>query len=255
MRIGICGGLDKMEAAARSGFEYLEMSVAQVAGLSEADYAALRQAHDTAPLPTPSFNCLFPGGISLLSPATRDEDITAYLKPALGRVAELGGQTVVFGSGAARRRPDSLPFDAAWRRLTEVTRLIGETAAAYGITIVIEPLNRGETNLVNSVAEGACLRASVNHPNVQLLADFYHIAREGHAPEDLSRVGGIAHAHIAALEGRRVPVREEPGFREMLHAMKETGYTGDLSVEGGTDDLYRDGPEAVRLLKRLWEET
>ena len=228
--------------------------MARVAALTGPEYEALRKAHGDAPLPTPSFNCLFPGGIALLGAETKDGDITDYLRPALERVAELGGKTVVFGSGRARTRPDGMPYDEAWQRLIRLTRLIGETAAAFGLTIVIEPLNRSETNLVNSVAEGACLRASVDHPGVQLLADFYHIARENHDPADLARVGGIAHAHIAALEGRRVPVAEESGFREMFRAMKETGYAGNLSVEGGTDDLLRDGPKAVRLLKQLWAE-
>ena len=147
-----------------------------------------------------------------------------------------------------------MPYDAAFRRLIEVTRLIGETAAQYGVTIVIEPLNRGETNMINSVGEGACLRAAVNLPNVQLLADYYHVAAEGHDPADLARVGGIAHCHIATEIGREAPMQAEDGFLKLFSAMKQTNYQGLVSVEGKCNDLRKDGPVTVALLKKLWDE-
>ncbi len=89
---------------------------------------------------------------------------------------------------------------------------------------------------------------------MKLLADYYHIAVEGHAPEDLARVGGIAHCHIATLNGRRAPLEADAGFKTMFAAMKQTCYDGLISVEGGIDDLVKDGPQCVRLLKKLWEE-
>ncbi|MBR6029337.1 MAG: sugar phosphate isomerase/epimerase [Clostridia bacterium] len=253
MKIGCCGGFDRMEEAARAGFDYLELNATRVAGLSEADFAELSKAHADAPLPTPSFNCLFPGDIRLMDESAA-ETVSAYLNPALDRVALLGGKTVVFGSGAARRRPEDLPYSEAFRRLMAVTALIGDIAAQRGITVAVEPLNRRETNMVNSVAEGAALCAAVGHQAVRLLADYFHVAAENQPHEDIERVGGIAHAHIATAETRRVPVEAEPGFTVMFRAMKRTGYAGNISIEGGTDDLLRDGSIAVPLLKRLWDE-
>ena len=77
---------------------------------------------------------------------------------------------------------------------------------------------------------------------------------ERHAPEELARVGGIAHCHNATAEGRRAPVDQEDGFKTLFAAMKETGYAGLVSVEGRADDLSKEGPVCVRLLKKLWEE-
>lgn len=108
--------------------------------------------------------------------------------------------------------------------------------------------------MINSVAEGACLEAAVNHPAVKLLADYYHIAVEHQPPEDLARLDGIAHAHIATEEGRRVPLLAEEGFVKMFTGMKQTGYAGLISVEGKADDLQKEGPVSVQLLKTLWEE-
>jgi sugar phosphate isomerase/epimerase len=243
-----------MDEVAAAGFDYIEPPVSAAAAWTEEEFEKYLDAVKTAPIPVPSFNVLFPGDMALLAPDADEGAIVRYLHGAFGRVQKLGGRVVVFGSGKSRRRPPELPYDEAFRRLTDIARLIGDIAGQYGVTIVIEPLNRGETNMINSVAEGACLAAAARHPQVKLLADYYHIAVERHAPEDLARVGGIAHCHIATLEGRRAPLEAEEGFKTMFAAMKQTGYDGLISVEGKADDLSKEGPTSVRLLKKLWEE-
>ena len=253
MKIGFCAKLDRINEVAAAGFDYIEPPVSAAAAWTEEEFEQYLMLVKNAPIPVPAFNVLFPGEIALFSPDA-DERIAAYLHGAFARVQKLGGHTVVFGSGRSRKRPENLPYADAFRRLTEITRLIGDIAGQYGITIVIEPLNRSETNMINSVAEGACLAAAANHPRVKLLADYYHIAVEHQPPEDVDRVGGIAHCHIAALEGRRAPQKAEEGFKTLFAAMKQTGYEGLISVEGGAGDLSKEGPVSVRLLKKLWEE-
>ncbi len=254
MKIGFCAKLDRIGEVAAAGFDYIEPPVAAAAAWTEEEFEKYLELVKNAPIPAPAFNVLFPGEIALLAPGAEEKTIADYLRGAFARVQKLGGKVVVFGSGRSRKRPEGMPYADAFRRLTEIARLIGEIAGQYGITIVIEPLNRGETNMINSVAEGADLAAAANHPQVKLLADYYHIAVEGHAPEDLARVGGIAHCHIAAPKGRRAPLKAEEGFKTMFAAMKQTNYTGLVSVEGGADDLSAEGPVSVRLLKNLWEE-
>ena len=254
MKIGFCGKIDRIEDVAAAGYDYIELPVSAAAAWTEEEYQRNLAALKAASIPAPSYNVLFPGDIKLLNPTTSDGEITGYLRRAFVRVREMGGKTVVFGSGGSRKRPEDMPFDAAFRRLAEVARLIGETAAQYGLTVVIEPLNRKETNMINSVTEGACLRAMVNLPNVQLLADYYHVAAEGHEPADLARVDGIAHCHIATEIGREAPLKSEDGFVKLFSAMKQTDYQGLISVEGKCDDLRKDGPVTVALLKKLWEE-
>ena len=253
MKIGFCAKLDRINEVAAAGFDYIEPPVSAIAALSEDEFQQCLTLVKTASIPAPSFNVLFPREIQLLSPDA-DRQIVPYLQKAFDRVEKLGGKVVVFGSGASRKRPEGMPYGEAFRRLADIARLIGDIAGQHGLTVVIEPLNLGETNIINSVAEGADLAAVVNHPNVKLLADYYHIAVERQAPEDLARVGGIAHCHIATEIGRRAPLKAEEGFRKMFSAMKQTGYTGLISVEGGADDLIKEGPACVKLLKKLWEE-
>ena len=202
MQFGLCAGLDKIKEAQSARFDYLEPPVNGVAALTDEEFAAKLAAARAAQMPTPAFNLLFPKTLQLLSPDVADADIAAYLERALERVQALGGRVAVFGSGKSRNRPQGMAYADAFRRLTEVTRLTSEVARRYGVTIVIEPLNRTESNMINSLAEGACLVAAVDHPNVRLLADYYHMAKDGEPIGDIVRLGGVTHAHIATREGR-----------------------------------------------------
>ena len=253
IQIGFCGGPERMAETAAAGFDYLELPLCQIAGLSDAEFEKTRAALQNAPIPTPSFNVCLPGTIALFGGENPEAELETYLEGAFARARLLGGRVVVFGSGRSRTRPEGMAYGDAFRQLIRETRLMGKIAEKNGLTIAIEPLNREETNMINSIAEGAALAAAVDHPNVKLLADYYHIAKDGEPAEDIARVSGIAHAHIATLEGRRVPTEELDGFRRMFSAMRRTGYRGLISVEGHSDDLAKDGPVSVRMLKNLYE--
>ena len=254
MKIGLCGKPELLADAKAAGFAYLEPPVNGVAALSDEEFEALLAQMEAVGLPTPSFNLLFPKTLELLKPECTDAEIAAYLEKALARVQRMGGRVAVFGSGKSRNLPQGMSFEEGFRRLVQVTRLTGEVAAKYGVTIVIEPLNRAESNMINSVAEGACLVAMVDHPNVRLLADYYHMAKDNEPLTDIGRVGSLTHTHIAAKEGRLYPTVEEAGFRDFMKELKAIDYQGLLSVEGKTQDIAKDGPASIALLQRLWEE-
>ena len=254
MKIGFCAGWDRLEDVARAGFDYMEATVTGIAGMSAEEFAQTLEKKEKTGLPVTRFNVLFPGTFRLLD-GTGEEEIRKYLDAAFTRVKALGGEVVVFGSGGARKRPETLSYGDAFRKLVQVSTWIADMAQHHDLVIALEPLNRTETNTVNSVAEGADLCAAVAHPHFQLLADYYHIAKEQEKPSDVERVGGIRHCHIAALEGRRIPLDPMEGYSELFRAMKKTGYEGTISIEGRCDDLALQGPVAIRMLKQLWEET
>lgn len=254
MKFGVCAGLDKLNDVAALGFDYIEPPVNGVAAMTEEEFEAKLAAVKEKGLPCAAFNLLFPKTMLLLSDEVKDEEITAYLHKGLSRVQALGGKVAVFGSGKSRNRPDGMSFGDAFRRLVEVTRLTGEVAQQYGVTIVIEPLNRAESNMINSMAEGAELVAAVNHPCVALLSDYFHVATDGEPVTDIVRLGEISHTHLATKEGRRYPLAADEGIISFFKNLKAIQYTGMMSIEGKTDDMASDAPVALALMKKLWEE-
>lgn len=255
MKFGVCAPMNKLRDAASAGFDYLEAPVNGVAAMTEEEFStALAEVKDVG-LPCPTFNLLFPGTMALLDPATTNSAIAEYLHSAMKRVQALGGQIAVFGSGRSRNRPENMSYGDAFRRLTEITRLIGEIAGQYGVTIVIEPLNRAESNIINSMAEGAALVAAVNHPGVALITDYYHVATDSEPVSDIARLGHIRHVHIATKEDRRYPMSAaQDDFAGFFSNLKVIGYDSRVSIEGRCDDMVTDAPVALALLKKLWEE-
>ena len=252
MKFGLCAGIANIDEIAAMGFDYLECNISQLAGLSEEEFEVQKEKALAAAIPVSCYNILFPKTMTVIGSGYDREATAAYLHKAFSRIKALGGELVVFGSGKVRNCPAEVDFFSAYRQLVEVTRMTGEIAAEYGVTVVIEPLNRSETNMINSMGEGAQLAADVNLPNVKLLTDFFHVAKDGEPVEDVLRIGSFAHVHIAAGQGRVYPL---PGQNEQYElffkCLKEIGYDGRISIEGKTTDMAKDAPAALAYLKTL----
>jgi len=249
MRFGLCTGPENLEMVSRLGFDYIECAVTAVEAMSYEDFAAFQAKVDKSPIKVERFNVLFPGTIRLIGPEADHGKIRAYLEKALFRVKALGGSAVVFGSGKSRAFPPEMPYRDAFKELIKVTRLIGEIAAQFALTIVIEPLNRGETNCVNSVREGAMLEACVDIGSVELLADLYHILKENEPIENILMVKKLKHTHIALLEGRAFPTVRNKDVEAFFKALKQIGYSGTMSIEGNAADKETDAAKALKVLR------
>jgi sugar phosphate isomerase/epimerase len=249
MRFGLCGGPENLDLAGRLGFDYVEWGAASIEALGREDFAVLEKRVEKSPVKAERFNLLFPGNFRLIGPEADRQAIGAYLDRAFPRVRALGGTLVVFGSGRCRSFPPGMPFREGFRQLVELTTLIGDRGAAWGITVAIEPLNREETNAVIRLREGAMLEAAVNHPSVGLLADLYHLLKEGEGPGDILAAGELWHTHVALLEGRAFPTAPHPALEDFFRALEQISYTGTMSIEGRTGNLEQDGGAALETLR------
>src|SRR5688500_15748700 len=122
------------------------------------------------------------------------------------RAKRLGIERLVFGSGGARKRPAGVDEETARVHLAEFTRMAGEVCAHHGVTLVIEHLNRGETNTLNTLAEARDLCEGVDHPGVQMLVDSYHYGLEKENDQAVLDLDGtLRHVHVAEVVGRVQP--------------------------------------------------
>ena len=253
MQFGLCESFNYLETARDAGFDYLEPFVNELAGMPVADYAELRKRVADAGIPAAGFCRLFPWDVKIHDPAWTDDRLRDYLSRAFDRVAELGGKWAGFGNGGARKRPDGVAYADDCRRIVEVLRLAGEVGGPRGITVVFEPLNHGETNLGNHLSEGASFVREADHPAVKLLADYFHMARVGERMDEIARVGGVAHAHIATRGTRGFPHLDDgeeiPAFLAQLRACG----CDHCSVEScGNPDVAGESPHSLAYLRRVW---
>ena len=255
MKIGICTSIDMLPVAKGIGFDYAELNLANVAGLSDAEFVAACDAVQLAGLPVEAMNVLFPGNIVLVGPEANPTETKVYLDKAFARAKAIGAQVIVFGSGRARKRPDGVSEAETRAALCAAAQMIGEAAKPHGITVVIEPLNTGETNTINSVAEGKSLQLEAAHPNVSLLADFYHMSLEKEPMSAITDACALSHTHIARGEGRTFPLaKAEDDYEGFFRALAQIGYTGRMSIEGQTADFQADAPAALAFLRALADE-
>ena len=254
MRFGLCGDYGQLELAKRAGFQYLEMKVTEIAGWDDVTFRHHLAEIRESGMECRCFNVLFPGDMSLLGEEADETRRNQYLHHAFARLQQMGGEIVVFGSGRARRKPEGMEFFRGYQELVKVTRAIGEIASQYQLIIVIEPLNRMECNMINSMAEGALLVADVDLANVRLLTDFYHVAMDHEPLSDITRIGDFAHVHIASRKDRRYPFPgQADDYAQFFQRLKEIGYTGRISIEGGAEDIVHEGRVSLSYLKKLWE--
>ena len=159
---------------------------------------------------------------------------------------------MVFGSGGARRVPEG--FDRE-RARTQILQFLGFCADAYettGVITAIEPLNLTESNILNTVGEGAEYARTVDRPGVRDLADTYHMEKDG---EPLSAIIAaadvLAHTHTADT-GRLAPGTGTYDHQALFAALRAAEYDARLSIECTWTDFAAQVGPALTHLKRAY---
>jgi sugar phosphate isomerase/epimerase len=251
MLIGCCCPVENAYEAQAAGFDYIECTVVSL--LPEEDdvaASAIIAKHNAAVLPVRAFNVFLPRDLKIVGPEVDQERIQKYLKSALARVQQIGAQLVVFGSGGARSIPDGFPRDEAVHQMTRFLHTVADIADYTELAIAVEPLNRRESNVINSVAEAVALAKRVDRPSVRVLADFYHMSEE-HEP--LSHLvdyrDWILHVHVADTD-RYAPGTGQYPYEQFGAALRRADYAGMVSVECRWNDFSTEAPRTVDFLRR-----
>ncbi len=253
--IGYCVGLKGLELAKAAGFDYVELGTTELTALSDADFEAAVAQVKAAGIPTPNANLFLPGTLKLTgAEAVAPEQQLIYVKKAFTRLERLGVKILCFGSGGARRVPDGFPKEQAFAQLVAFGKRIAPEARAHGITVVIEPLRRQETNIINTTAEGFALVKAVDHPNFQLLVDFYHLASEQEDPKIIIEAKAhIRHLHMANPQGRVFPLKwDEFDYAPFFANLRAIGYAGRMSIEASSPDVPAQAPVSIALLRKAF---
>jgi sugar phosphate isomerase/epimerase len=258
MKLGVCADPTAAPVLAEAGFEFLELHVQNHLKTTVEDEAAFPPElarMQASVLPCVAANCFLPGNLKVTGPDVNRNALASYAEVVFQRAAQAGMDTIVFGSGGARRIPDDFERDIAWQQLVEFGQLIGPLAGRYGVVVVVEPLNQRECNVLTGVAESGRYVEDVNHPNVRLLVDAYHWLQDDNDYDAIVTYGPLLrHVHIATVTNRRAPGVEACDFTDFFRALKESGYDGRISIESGWTDMAAEAPVAFDTLHHLVRE-
>jgi D-psicose/D-tagatose/L-ribulose 3-epimerase len=186
-------------------------------------------------------------------PASEDPEERRRARDLLVRGVDLTagmGASVFTGVvySAIGKRIDRRPCDEDYARAAEVLREVARHAAARGVTIGLEPINRYETYLVNTVEQALRLRDRVGEPNVGVHLDTYHmnIEEDDLYTATLAAVPHLVHVHLSESH-RGIPGRGTVDWDRIFLGLAEGGYDGVVGLES-----FAQISEAMKAATYIW---
>ena len=170
-------------------------------------------------------------GLSLCSndPAVRERS-KSFVRQVIDKAADLGAFTIIgLIQGVLDKNTDRA---VAEQMLADALNELAQTAARHSQPIVLEPLNRYETNFINTLEQGVDLIKSLSVTNVKLLADFFHMnIEESSICEELkTNAAYLGHIHLVD-NNRRPPGCGSLDFASIGKTLKAIGYKGYIAAE------------------------
>jgi sugar phosphate isomerase/epimerase len=166
----------------------------------------------------------------------RDESVrrraVEILRGLADVAAELGAPRMNIGR-VRGNVGDGETIETAEKRFFESIAACDEHALSLGVGLVIEPVNRYETNYVNSVLpDGVEILRRLGRPNVKLMPDVFHMNIEDASIAGSLIAAGplVGYVHLAD-SNRWAPGDGHTDFRAILDALATIGYDGDVGVE------------------------
>jgi D-psicose/D-tagatose/L-ribulose 3-epimerase len=243
-----------MTFLADAGYDCIEFPVRMIMNVPEERFSEYAQTVKNCRIPVPTYNGFIPQNLPVVGPQRDIQALREYLQAACRRMKALGGSLVVFGSGPARKIPEGYDLDRAHDELLEFLQIAGRTCLEHGITLVIEPLNTAETNVINKVDEGTAWAQRVQLPNVYGLADTYHMDKMGETVESLIPLARqLRHVHVADT-GRKAPGCGSYDYERLRVCLEAGGYEGRIVVECHWGDFLTEAPQALAVLRKAWSD-
>jgi D-psicose/D-tagatose/L-ribulose 3-epimerase len=220
----------RLPAIKEGGFDGIEVAVLDPVRFPA---GAIRQALARVELSCTAV-AIIPQGLSLGAPETdRRTRAQAHVRACIEQAAEAGATLLSgpmytpVGDLPGRRRTND-----EWGRVVESWQTLAQTAAANGVDIAIEPLNRFETYFLNTAADGAAFCDAVGHPSVGLLLDTFHAnIEEKHLGEALRTAAPhLKHLHTCEND-RGVPGSGHVAWEEFFTTVAALGYDRWLTIE------------------------
>ena len=244
---------EKLRNMENYGFEGVEISYRSMPQKME-------EAKQTLPSSKIRFStvCGTPSGLLGPDRKTREQTMQG-VKDLLKMCAELDGVGVIrapiFGGPQIT---DLYPWEPDVKELEkkiliEEFKILGRYADDLGVYLILEPLNRYETHLINRLEQAVEVCKAVGLEHVKMMADFFHMnIEEPDIAASLEKASDyIVHIHLAD-SNRLLPGYGHTDFKKPFQVLKNIGYNGFMAMEcrvpGNPEESL---PRSVNYLKGL----
>jgi D-psicose/D-tagatose/L-ribulose 3-epimerase len=161
-----------------------------------------------------------------------------YLRHCVDVAAEVGSPVIAgpaYSSVGRTWRMSDSERDGCLDQWRENLAPVLAHASAAGVTVAVEPLNRYETSMFNTIAQTLDGLAGLEESACGIALDVYHQnIEEVDVPAAIrSATGRIAHVQVCAND-RGAPGRDHFDWPALLSAIRDAGYSGPLCIESFT---------------------
>ena len=178
-------------------------------------------------------------GRDLVDPACVS-DTQAYLLSCIDFAADVGAQAVCgpfYASTGRVWRMDADERATAYAAVRTHLAPVVEHALARGVRLGIEPLNRYETSLINTVDQALTALEPHLGEGLGLALDTYHLNIEERSSAAAIRSAGQHLVHVQVCgNDRGAPGGDQTDWSAVVGALDEVGYDGPLVIESFTAD-------------------
>lgn len=221
--------VDRLAAAQAAGFDGVEIQFPETG-----DIAALAAVSRKIAMPIVLINVpRGPGdAVGLAALPGQEQAYRAAVADCARNAEALRARKVNVLAG--RPPADADPADCT-RVLRQNLIHAADVMQEIGVRAMIEPVNRGDVPgfFISGLEAGLGVLSDIEHPNLFLQFDFYHMAiTEPDLCTAITRAGPrIGHVQFADTPGRHEPGSGDIDFPAALAALRKTGYDGEVAAE------------------------
>ena len=140
---------------------------------------------------------------------------------------------------------------AEWELAVKNLRKVCDIAKGFGQSIALEPLNRFESDLVNTAEDVVRLTNDINESNAKVLLDGFHMTIEEKNIREAIRTVGEKLIHVQVSENHRgIPGTGLTPWDDFQQGLRDINYEGGIVIESFTPEI-KELAGAVCIWKNL----
>ncbi len=176
-----------------------------------------------------------------------------YMQHLIDAMVILGSDSLVGPVYSAVGRAEFVPErerKSQWKLVVKNLRKVCQYAEKKGKKIALEPLNRFETDFINTCDQALQMVKDVGSPTLSVHLDTFHMNIEEKKPAAAIRRAGklLGHFHACGSD-RGTPGNDHTDWKSIAAALKKVGYKGDVVIESFTPDVL-----VIAKAASIWRE-
>lgn len=220
------------------GFDTVEIALEDSKHI---DAAKVKAAAAKANLKIGSLCAAMGPGRDFRGTAAEQKISMTYCRGLVDQAALLGCPTIVGPVYSVVGKADAvapLQRRKEWAAVVKNLKLLAKYAESKGVVICVEPLNRFETDFLNTCEQGLALIAAIASPAIKLHLDSFHMNIEEKDLGAAIRKAGkhLGHFHACGSD-RGTPGGDHTDWTGIASALKAINYQGDVVIESFTPDV------------------